>query len=350
MNTKTIVAMALLLFLGNMLWLTPSLHAEAEPFYKGKTIRVIVGFTPGGLYDRWGRLLARYMSKYIPGNPEVIVQNMPGAGSLVAANYIYSQAKPDGLTVGMPVDSFYLDQVVGRKEVQFDARRFHFIGSPDQHTQILYVRADSPYKSIDDLRSAKEPLKCGSTGTSSSTYYLPRLLEEIVGTKIIIVTGYGGGSDIDLAVEKGEVACRGGSVATHFAREPFLTWHKTGFDRHLIQTGRERDPRAPDAPTIYEAFDKYNSPEELRRAAAVLLRGGEFGRPMIAPPGTPPERIKILRDAHGMAMKDPELLAEAEKGRMDTEPVSGQELQNLAKELLDQPPAVIERVRKLIRN
>jgi tripartite-type tricarboxylate transporter receptor subunit TctC len=324
--------------------------AQAEPFYKGKTIRIIVGFTPGGLYDRWARLLARYMPKYIPGNPEIIVQNMPGAGSLVAANYIYGQAKPDGLTVGMPVDSFYMDQIVGRQEVLFDGKKFYFIGSPERHTQILYVRADSSYKSLDDLRTVPEPLKCGSTGTSSSTYYLPRLLEEILSVKIGIVTGYPGASEIDVAVEKGEVACRGGSVASHFAREPFITWHKKGFDRHLIQSGQRRDPRAPEAPTTYEVFDKYRTSEEIRRAAAVLLRGGEFGRPMIAPPGTPPERIKILRDAYAVAMKDPELLAEAKKGRMDPELVSGEELQLLAKEILDQPPGVIERVKKILTN
>jgi len=345
---KPVIGFLFLLLFG--LGLVSSAKAQVEPFYKGKTIRIIVGFTPGGLYDRWARLLARYMPKYIPGNPEMIVQNMPGAGSLVAANYVYAQAKPDGLTVGMPVDSFYMDQIVGRKEVLFDGRKFQFIGSPERHTQILYVRADSPYKSVDDLRTVAEPLKCGSTGTSSSTYYLPRLLEEILAVKIAIVTGYPGASEIDVAVEKGEIACRGGSVASHFAREPFITWHKTGFDRHLIQSGQRRDPRAPDVPTTNELFDKHRTSEEIRRTAAVLLRGGEFGRPMIAPPSTPPERIKILRDAYAKAMKDPELLAEAKTGRMDPELVSGDELQQLANEVLDQPPGVVERVKKILGN
>jgi len=339
----------ILFFLLSSACLVSSVLAQAEPFYKGKTVRIIVGFTPGGLYDRWGRLLARYMPRYLPGNPEMMVQNMPGAGSLVAANYVYTQAKPDGLTMGMPVDSFYMDQVVGRKEVRFDAKKFYFIGSPERHTQILYVRADSPYRSMDDLRTVAQPLKCGSTGTSSSTYYLPRLLEEILGVKIAIVTGYPGASEIDLAVEKGEIACRGGSVASHFAREPFITWHKKGFDRHLIQSGRRRDPRASEAPTIDEVFEKYNTSEEIRRATGVLLRGGEFGRPMIAPPGTPPERVKILRDTYAMAMKDAELLAEARRGRMDPEFVSGEELQGLAKEILEQPPGVIERVKRILR-
>jgi len=345
---KPLIGFLFLLLFG--LGLVSGVKGQAEPFYKGKTIRIIVGFTPGGLYDRWARLLARYMPKYIPGNPDMIVQNMPGAGSLVAANYVYAQSKPDGLTVGMPVDSFYMDQIVGRKEVLFDGKKFYFIGSPERHTQILYVRADSPYRSVDDLRTVPEPLKCGSTGTSSSTYYLPRLLEEILAVKIVIVTGYPGASEIDVAVEKGEITCRGGSIASHFAREPFISWHKTGFDRHLIQSGQRRDPRAPDVPTTNELFDKHRTSEEIRRTAAVLLRGGEFGRPMIAPPSTPPERIKILRDAYAKAMKDPELLAEAKTGRMDPELVSGDELQQFANEVLDQPPGVVERVKKILTN
>jgi tripartite-type tricarboxylate transporter receptor subunit TctC len=345
---RGITITSILLFLAWGPTFVSRLCAQAEPFYKGKTVRIIVGFTPGGLYDRWARLLARYMPKYIPGNPEIIVHNMPGAGSLVAANYVYSQAKPDGLAVGMPVDSFYMDQIMGRKEVQFDARKFNFIGSPEKHTQILYVRSDSPFKSLDDLRTVSQALKCGSTGTSSTTYYLPRLLEEIFGIKINIVIGYPGASEIDMAVEKGEVICRGGSVASHFAREPFLTWHQTGFDRHLIQNGERRDPRAPEAPTIYEVFTKERTSEEVRRAAEVLLRGGEFGRPMIAPPGTQPERVGILREAYAQAMRDPGLLAEAKKGRMDPEHVSGEELQELAQKIVDQPQGVIERIKKIL--
>ena len=332
----------LLLFL----W-TSSLHAQAD-FYKGKTIKIIVGFTPGGFYDRWARLLSRMMGKYIPGNPEIIVQNMAGAGSMIATNFVYGAAKPDGLTVVMPAYGIYLDQLVGRKEVAYDVRKFHWIGSPERSDVILYVRADSPYKSLDDMRTAATPAKCGSTGTSGTDYILSRLLEEILGIKIATVTGYPGGAEIDVAVERGEVVCRGMSIAPHFGREPFDAWHKNGFDRHLLQSGVRRDPRAPEAPTMNEVFEKEKTPEESRRVADVILRGGDFGRPMIAPPGTPPERVKILREAYAKAMKDPELLAEAKKGRMDMDPVSGGELQGLAQRIVDQPPAVIERVKKIL--
>lgn len=324
--------------------------AAQETFYKGKAICIMVGFTPGGFYDRWARLYARHMPKYIPGSPEIIVQNMPGAGSLVAANHVYNVAKPDGLTLVMTHYNFYLDQLVGRKEVQFDARKFGWIGSPASETIVMYMRADTPYKTIHDLVKAKEPVKCGSSGTASGDYILSKLLEEAIGAKIDTVLGYPGGSEIDLAVEKGEVVCRAHNISAHFGREPFDTWHKKNFDRHIVQTGKKRDPRMPDVPTMNELFEQYKTPEVTRRLAQVLLAGGDFGRPMMVTPGTPPERIKILRAAYDKAMKDPELLREAEKGKMDVDPTSGAELEALVKKTLDQPKEVLARVRKMLEN
>ena len=182
--------------------------AHGEPFYQGKTVKIVVGFTSGGFYDRWSRLLARYVPKYIPGNPEMIVQNMPGAGGLIAANHLYGVAAPDGLTLGMLSYGMYLDQLVGRKEVQYDVRKFNWIGSPERSDVLLYMRSDAPYKSLEDIRKATTPPKCGSTGTAGTDYILARLLEETLGLKINTVLGYPGGSEIDLAVEKGEVQCR----------------------------------------------------------------------------------------------------------------------------------------------
>lgn len=327
----------------------PSLGAQ-EAFYQGKNIRLVIGSTPGGFYDRWGRMFARYMPKYIPGSPEIIVQNMPGAGSLVAANYVYNVAKPDGLTLGMVQYNIYMDQLVGRKEVQFDVRKFAWIGSPVSETVLLYMRKDAPFKSIADIVKAKEPPKCGSSGTVSTDYLLARLLEESIGAKFNTVLGYQGGSEIDLAVEKGEVVCRAHNVSAHFGREPFNSWHKKDFDRHIVQTGRKRDPRLADVPTIYQLFDDYKTSDISRRVAQVMLTGGELGRPMLATPGTPPERITILRDAYIKALKDPELLAEAEKGKMEVDPTPGSELEELIKNVMDQPKEVMDRVKKMLKN
>jgi tripartite-type tricarboxylate transporter receptor subunit TctC len=320
-------------------------------FYQGKQIRVVVGFTTGGFYDRWARLLARYMPKYIPGQPTFVVQNMPGAGSLVATNYVYSVAKPDGLTIGFPSSAIYLDQIVGRPEVKFDVSKFAWIGSPVSEPMILYMRADSPYKSISDVKNAKEPPKCGSTGTSSSDFILARTLEDTLPPlKINTVLGYPGGSEIDIAVEKGEVMCRGMTASPYFGREPFLTWQKNKFVGVLLYTGAKRDERIPDVPTITEIFDKEKVPESSRRVARVIFAAESFGRPIVSGPGTPADRVEILRRGFEHAMKDPELLAETKKQKMDVDPTSGSELEKLAQEILQQPPDVMARVKKLLAN
>jgi len=344
------VAHFLLLSLVWHLGFAPALQAQTDPFYKGKTIRIVVGSGSGEFYDRWARLLARHMGKYIPGNPDIVVQNMPGAGSIIAANYLYTVVKPDGLTLGVFLNGLYLDEVVGRKEVQFDMRKFGWIGSPVGEAKILYMRADAPYTSIADIIKTKEPPKCGATGTADSGYILTKLLEETTGAKFNVVVGYPGGSEVDLAVEKGEVICRGHNVSAHFGREPFNNWHKKGFDRHMIQTARKRDPQLSDTPTIYELMDQHKTNDLSRRAARVILAGGEFGRPMVTSPSTPLDRVNVLREGFARALKDPELLAEATKGKMDVDPSTGEELQALVKEVMDQPKEVIQRVKKILGN
>lgn len=332
-----------------LLFASPDRASSQETsYYQGKTVRVVVGFTSGGFYDRWSRLLARYVPKYLPGNPEMIVQNMPGAGGLVAANYVHNVAKPDGLTIGMLSYGMYLDQLVGRREVQYDVRKFNWIGSPEKSDVIFYMRSDTPFKSIEDMRKAKTPPKCGSTGTAGTDYILARMLEDTLGLKIETVLGYPGGSEIDIAVERGEVQCRGMTAAPFFGREPFITWRKNNFVRVLLFGGQKRDERIPDAPTIYEIFEKEKTPEESRRVADVILRGGDFGRPWVTPPGTPTDRVKLLRSAYAKAMADPALLAEAAKSQMEVSPVSGEELQQLANRMINQPANVIARVKKVL--
>ncbi|HET8563452.1 MAG TPA: tripartite tricarboxylate transporter substrate-binding protein, partial [Candidatus Binatia bacterium] len=232
------------------------------------------------------------MGKYIPGNPNLVVQNMPGGGSMVATNYLYGVAKTDGLTIGMFQTFMYLQQLVGVPEVKFDVRKFNWLGSQERGQMMLYIRSDSPYKSIDDIVKAKEPPKCGGSGATDQTALLTRLLEETIGAKFIRVLGYPGGSEVDLAMERGEVVCRATRITVHFSREPFLTWEKKGFDRHLVQAGQKRDSRLPDVPTIYELMDKYKSSEVSRRLTRVILAGDELGRPMVAPPGVRVDRVR----------------------------------------------------------
>ena len=345
---KKIKSVVICLFVALHLDFNTNAKAQQQPSFKGQSIKIIVGFTSGGFYDRWSRLLARHMPKYLPGNPEMVVQNMPGAGGLIAANHIYSVAKPDGLTVAMLSYGLYLDQLVGRKEVQYDVRKFNWIGSPEKSDVLMYMRSDAPYKTIEDIRKASTPPKCGSTGTAGTDFILARLLEETLDAKIETVMGYPGGSEIDLAVEKGEVQCRGLTAAPFFGREPFISWRKRNFVNVLLYGGLKRDPRIPDTPTIYEIFDKEKTPEESRRVADVILRGGDFGRPWVMPPQTPAEIVKTMRDGYNKAMADPSLLDEAKKGKLEVEFVPGEELQKLAETMLSHPPSVVARVKKLL--
>jgi tripartite-type tricarboxylate transporter receptor subunit TctC len=326
--------------------LSDRLHAQ-DQFFKGKQVRIIVGLSSGGGYDRAARLVAKHIGKYIPGNPDVIVQNMPGAGSVTATNYVWTVAKPDGLTLLMPHNNVYLSQLSGQKEVKFDLPKFQWIGSLERDDMMIFMRSDAPYKSIHDVVKAKEPPKCGSTGVGSSDYVMSKILEETIGAKVSHVTGYPGSSEIAIAVERGEVVCMGLTVSTYFARQPFLTWIKSGFVRFLAQSGRKRDSRIADAPTVFELMDEYKTPATKRRVTEAMLQGGEWARSMMAPPATPADRVKVLRAAYEKAAKDPDLIGEAKKMRIEVTHTPGEELQSKAKEVTSQPPEVLEQIKKL---
>lgn len=320
----------------------------AQPFYQGKTITFLVGSGSGTAYDIYSRLLAAHLGKYLPGNPTVIVQNMPAAGGLVAANYVYGVAKPDGLTIASINPAHYFNQLQGNKEVKFDWPKFAWIASMDKSEHMLYMRSDAPYKTLRDIRNAAEPPKCGATGTGTSGHYIPRMLEETLGTRFTIVTGYAGGNEIDLATERNEVVCRSFTTQAYFQREPYHTWRKKNFVRVLMQTGRTRDPRLPDTPLLSELMDEFKTSDLGRRVATVMLGSGELGRPVVASPATPSDRVRLLREAFMKAMTDPALLEEAKVKKMDITPTPGDELAKIARDVIDQPPDVVERIRALL--
>ena len=339
--------MSRILWLSLFVFSTSTASAQSH-FYQGKTITVVAGASAGSAYDLYARLMAQFMGKHIPSNPNFIVQNMAGAGSIIGANYLYSVAKSDGLTIGAIQPSIYFNQLVKQPEVKYDWSKFTWLGSSDKSDHLLYMRADLPYQSLADVRRAKEPPKCGSTGAGTSGSYLPKLLEETLGTKFTIVAGYKGGAEIDLATERGELHCRALTIQAYHSREPYHTWRKTGFARILIQTGKTRDPRIADAPTIYELMNEYKTPESERALLPLVFAASDFGRPIVAPPGVPPARIKILRDAFLKAMNDPELLAEAKRKNFDITPSTGEELEALAKQVMAQTPEVVARVKTLM--
>jgi tripartite-type tricarboxylate transporter receptor subunit TctC len=322
--------------------------AAQTPFYQGKTINIAVGTKAGDVYDLYPRLLAEFWTKHIPGNPNIIVQNVPGAASLIAANQVYNVAKPDGLTLAAIYPALYFDQLIKKPEVKYDWSKWNWLGSPVKSNHLLYMRADTPYKTIDDVRKATTAPKCGATGIASTGYYMPKLMEEVLGTKFDIVSGYVSGQDIDLAVERGELQCRAFTITAYFAREPFISWRKRNFTNVLIQTGTQRDARVKESPTIYELMDRYKSNDASRALAKVILASGDFGRPIVAPPGVPAERVKILRDSFDKVIKDPALLAEAERRRLEIDPTRWDEMESLAKDVMATPPDVISRMSKLL--
>jgi tripartite-type tricarboxylate transporter receptor subunit TctC len=326
------------------------IYGESD-FYKGKTITIVAGTKAGDVYDLYARMFAQYMPKYIPGHPNVIVQNMAGAGSMIAANYVYNVSDADGLTMGAIFPALYFDQIVGRPEVQFDWAKFAWVGSPVTSNHLLYMRADTPYKTIHDVvKAAPAAPKCGATGTSSTAYYIPKLLDQTIGTNFDIILGYQSGQDIDLAVERGELICRSFTITAFFAREPFITWRKKNFVNVLMQTGRRRDERLKDVPTIYELMDQYKTPAAGRSLASLVLAAGDFGRPYVLPPNTPPERVKIIRTAFEKVLSDKAALADAKKKRLEIDPSSSAELEKLAEEVTSQSPDVVAKMKQLLAN
>lgn len=326
---------------------TAMANAQA-PYYQGKTVSLIVATKAGDVYDLYPRLLAEYLPKYIPGNPNIVIQNIAGAAGLIATNQIYNLAKPDGLTLGAIYPALYFEQLAKRPEVKFDWSRFIWVGSMASSNTLMYIRNDAGIKSIDDVRSAATPPKCGATGVTSAAYYMPKLLEEAIGAKFNLVSGYIAGSDIDLAVERGEVQCRAFTVATYFAREPFISWRKKNFVRVLYQTGSKRDGRLKDVPTFDELMGRYKTEESVRQLVKAVVASDEFGRPLVLPPGVAFDKLKILREAFNKAVADAALLAEAAKRRLDMDPSAGEDLDTLAKEVMKTPPAIVEKVKALI--
>ncbi|MBM4260459.1 MAG: tripartite tricarboxylate transporter substrate binding protein [Deltaproteobacteria bacterium] len=318
-----------------------------ESFFKGKQVRIVVGLSAGGGYDRAARIVSRHIGKHIPGNPDVLVQNMPGASSAIAANYVWGVAKPDGLTILASHNNLYLSQIAGYKEVKLDLTRFNWIGSLENDDMMIFVRGDSPFKSMGDVVRASELPKCGSTGAGSADYVMSKILAETIGVKVEHVLGYPGSNEIGLALERGEINCMGLTIANYFASDRYVGWHKNKFVRMLAQGGHKRDPRIPDAPTIYELMDEFKTPPTKRRVAEAMNQGAEWARPFLVAPAVPTDRVATLRSAFEKATKDPDLLAEAKRLRVEVTPVRGEQLQKLAKEVLSQPPEVTEQIKKL---
>jgi len=312
--------------------------AAAQANFSGKTITIIVGYKPGGGYDATARMLARHLPQHLPGKPTVIVQNMPGGNSIIAANHVYNVAKPDGLTIGTFNRNLPIAQLTRVAGVKFDITKFAWIGSAANETTILAIRDDLPYKSFDDLRKAKEPVVIGSTGPGANTYDFPLLLKDLLGINLKIVSGYSSSADIMLAVERKEVDGRAGSYSSI---QPFI-------DRKLVHPvirARSSDKRLQQLP-----LDEDFAPNPRAKAIMALRSAPELiARPYVLPPATPADIVKTMRDAFDATIKDPATLAEAKKTQQDLEFTPGDEAEKILKEVLSQPKDIVDEFSKYIK-
>jgi tripartite-type tricarboxylate transporter receptor subunit TctC len=314
------------------------LAAAAQSNFGGKTITIIVGYKPGGGYDATARMLARHLPQHIPGKPTVIVQNMPGGNSIIAANHMYNAAKPDGLTIGTFNRNLPIAQLTKVAGVKFDITKFAWIGSAANETTILAIRDDLPYKNFEELRKAKEPVVIGSTGPGANTYDFPLLLKDLLGVNFKIVSGYSSSADIMLAVERKEVDGRAGSYSSI----------KTFIDRKLVRPvirARSSDKNLEQLP-----LDESFAPNPRAKAIMALRSAPEqIARPYVLPPKTPDEIVKTLSDAFAATIKDPATQAEAKKTQQDLEYTSGEEAQKILKEVLTQPKDIVDEFSKYVK-
>lgn len=321
----------------SLIWFFTSAPSHGASLYEGKTITIVVGYKPGGGYDRYARLIAKYLPRYIPGNPGAIVQNMPGASSVIAANYLYSIAKPDGLTIGTFNNATVIAQLIKVEGVRFDLTKFAWLGSAASDAVILTIRADLPYKTAEDLRKAKQ-FVIGTTGPGSSTHDFPALLDEFAGFDFKLVSGYSSSADVMLALERKEVDGRAGS---YDSIKPFI-------DRGLVRPIIRNRTSAPGIEKLPVDEDLATSPKG-KLIMAVNAVPTQIYRPFVAPPGTAKDALKILREAFANALKDKDLLAEAEKGKMTIDYVPPERCLKIIAEVLNQPPDVVQTLAKYIK-
>jgi len=315
-----------------------------EQFYKGKNIRIIVGFSAGGGYDTYARLIARHIGKYIPGNPTVSVENMAGAGSMISANHSYKVAKPDGLTVGHFIGGLFLQQLLGKPGIEFDARQFDYIGVPAQDVFMLGLSKASGITTAEQLMGAKSPVKLGGVSTGSGTDDLPNILKATIGLPIQLVSGYKGTADIRLAFHSGEVQGVSNSWQSFRA-----TWPKELESGQLVIVLQETLKPHPEVPKVPLAID-FAKTEEAKKLIRVILQvHGPTVRPFVLPPGTPKDRVQLLRKAFMEAMKDGELLAEAKKARLEINPLDGTELARGVNEIFALDAALVARLKDILK-
>ena len=332
---KKMLLMVLCFFFLALLGLTE--RAISAPYHEGKTLRIIVGHEVGGGYDRIGRLLARHLNKHIPGKPTILVENMPGAQTIIAANYLYNIAKPDGLTIGSFDRGLPFSQLLKLEGVKFDITKFSWIGSAASETMILALRTDLPYKNVEDIQKAKEPIYLAGVGAGASDTQFPILLKEFCGFNIKLID-YPSSAASMLAIERKEVDGRAGSYSS---LKPFI---ERGLMRPMVRS-RVTGPEVANLPVN----EDLTTNKVGKAIMAMLASADRVGRPYVAPPKTPGDIMTILRDAFSKVIQDPALKEDAKKMMMSLEYTNAEETLKILTDLMNQPDDVVKEFSKYIK-
>lgn len=317
---------------------------SASSFYEGKTIRLIVGASAGGGYDTYSRVIARHLGKHIAGNPTLVVENMPGAGTLISANYVYKVAKPDGLTIGHFIGGLILQQLLGKPGIEFDGRRFEYIGVPAQDSTVMGIASASGVTSPEQWMTSKTIIKFGGVGPGSAADDITRLAHATIGLPIQLVSGYKGTAEIRLAFNSGEIGGLSNSWESFKA-----TWPKeleSGTLRIILQAVAKRHPDLPNVPLVVD----YAKTDEARRLIQVGIHDyAVTARPYVFPPGTPKERVQILRQAFMATMRDPEFLAEANKSKLDINPLPGESVEKTVAGIFQLDARLVAKLKEILK-
>ena len=324
----------------------PTFHAHAQDplsFYKGKTVDLYVGYSAGGGYDVYARALARHIGRFIPGNPTIVPKNMPGAGSLVLANWLYNVAPKDGSAFGMIGRGTAFDPLLGSTKAQFNAAKFNWIGSMNDEVSVCVAWHTSGIAKLEDV--TQKELTVGGTGPAADTDQFPKVLNATIHTKFKIIPGYPGGNDIDLAMERGEVMGRCGwswssVVATH---KPWVDDKKINI---LVQLSLAKHADLSHVPLVTD----FAKSDEERRIFRLVFARQPMGRPFLAPPGVPVDRTATLRKAFMDTMKDPGFLAEADKMQLEINPVSGDAVQTIVQDVYQTPKSIAAAVADMVNH
>jgi tripartite-type tricarboxylate transporter receptor subunit TctC len=321
---------------------TVSGHGQSldEPF-RGKTIRLVIGFEPGTAYDLYARLVARHLGRYLPGQPQIVPQTMPGAGSLNAYNYTFNVAPRDGTVLAIGHRFVPFMPLLDVPGAQFDPARFTYIGSANKEVDVCIARGDAGLTSPKDLKEREIIVGTTGAGAELTTFY--GTIRSTLQARLKVVTGYRSQNDLFLAMERGEIQGRcGGSYSSVLMEHP--DWLTSGFARIWMQIGLQKDRQLPNVPLLSEVIDN----EIDRQAVALMLSANTMGRPFFAPPEIPPERAEALRAAFSQAMRDPDLQAEAKKQMLDIDPIGGEEMLGIVRHAYQSPKDVVQRARALV--